>query len=365
MKTPLRFALLPALLFFGVFSFAHASTYRQPIANEAFPIGNSGTNVNMVFTAKASGDISSVSFYASSLINNLYAPAGGVQICSYPALVGCVTASNLPLLISDAGFYVFDFSSNPMPVVAGSQYVILFEPRPATARAELTLGYVYGVSATSTVYYGTTGTTTAFCLNVAGLIQCDPVGMIQAAFYANDTPLTLDIQKLYPAATSTGVDLGTAQSFCGSSTFATSTGFWDSTGQSFSRAMCLAFAALFVPSTESLSAFQELAPDLQTKVPFSYFYQVNSALTGLTASTTENLPTLTIDLSSVDVGSSTPLGSLYSQNITVLSTSTVSRFFSDSTRNLWLNFLRTALWFLLAMKVYGMVASGRFLQKQT
>jgi len=338
---------------------AEASTYRQTVA-EPFPIGSSGTNVNMVFTAVASGEISSVSFYASSLINNLYAPAGSVQLCNYPSFTGCVTASNLPQLISLAGFYAFDFSSTPLSVSAGAQYVAIFEPRPATARAEVTIGYVYGSSATSTVYYGTTGTTSAFCLSVAGLLDCNPNadGMVQATFYANDTPLNINISQLYPAATSTGVNLGAAQSFCGSSTYATSTGFWDSTGQAFSRGMCLAFAAVFVPSPESAMQFQNLEGDLQTKVPFSYFYQISSAFTSLQASSTENLPTLSIDLSSVNLGASTTLGALYSPHITILSTSTISRFLSDDSRHAWLNFLRVCLWMMLLVHLYNRVVNG-------
>lgn len=339
--------LFPALaFFFGTFSFVHAATIRQPVDVDSQLYTVQGPTIR--FKAPFDASIYSAGFSVSSnkpgtvvyveLFNDDFTNETHPTV--YPIGISTLKQN-----------YAVDFSPNPFPIVSGNWYKLVYHFGSSDPSATMT---AYGSAATTTVYVGSISTTSAFCVGpYCGSLQ-------QPYFFLSTTPLNLDIPKLYPSATSSALDLSTAQSFCGSSTYATSTGFWDSAGQAFSRGICLAFAAVFVPSSDSVGQFSALEPQLQAKIPFSYFYQTYTTLSGLQASTTENLPTLIIDLSSVDLGSSTPLGNLYSPQITILSTSTISHYMSDNTRHLWLAFLSTALWFMLVMRLYHKVVAGEF-----
>jgi len=337
----------------GSFSFVHAETWRQPVSSDILTLNNSDLGPTITFIAPETADIYSMGVMLQAAVPNVYSSFYAEGVSGTP---GETHPLNYPVLIPLSPTSIaFDFSNNPFHVVKGQSY--FFRPFIGTTPYNPSanpMAFVFGSNSTTTIYLGANATTTGF------YCTADCGSMKAPYFFLTTTPLDLDIPRLYPSASTTALDLPTAQSFCGSSEYATSTGFWDSAGQAFSRGICLAFAAVFVPSADSVGQFTSLEPQLQAKVPFSYFYQTYSLLSGLHASTTENLPTLAIDLSTVDIGSSTPLGNLYSPHITVLSTSTISRYFPDDVRHLWLSFLSICLWFMLVMKIYHKVSSGGF-----
>jgi len=356
MKNPARFALLPALLFLAGFSFAHAETWRQPVDSDQLTLNNGDLGPTVTFVAPETADIYSMGVELQAAVPNVYSYFYAEGVSGTP---GETHPLNYPVLVSqNKQVIAFDFSNAPFHVIQGQSY--FFRPLIGTTPYNPSanpMSFVFGSNASTSIYIGADATTTGF------YCTADCGSMKAPYFFLSTTPLNLNIPALYPSATTTALDLSTAQSFCGSSTYATSTGFWDSTGQAFSRGICLAFAAVFVPSSDSVGQFSALQPELQSKIPFSYFYQAYGVLSGLQATTTDNLPTLSVNLSTVDIGSSTPLGNLYSPQITILSTSTISRFFPDDIRTLWLNFLSVALWFILIMHFYHKISSGAFLNK--
>lgn len=355
---------LSATIAFFVPVIASAETIRQPAGTpHTITAGSGNANLNMVFTAPVNGYIYSEGWYASANVGDWYEQAANTLICDWPSITNCVQPSN-SILIGSESWYPFDFSANPKQIIKGAQYVALFEPRTTTTYSNGTvIGTVWGTDATSTVFFGTSGTTTAFCLRQAGLIDCDPSPIVQSTWFLTTTPLNVPITTLFPNATSTAVDLPTAQTFCGSETFATSTGFFDSTAQAFSRGLCLSFAYVFVPSSTALNQWTGLSDTLSNHIPFSYAYGIKDAFSGLVASTTSNLQGVTYTLPSI--GSSSPIGTLYPTQIVGLSTSTIGTYLPESVRQSFLGLQRIALWLALALVIYRRIIPHHVLTKHT
>jgi len=161
--------------------------------------------------------------------------------------------------------------------------------------------------------------------------------------YITDNGLnSIPIAPGIPGFTDQGIATTSQATYCNSN-FSTSSGLFDSIGQSISIGFCQVGAFLFVPSTQSISNFQSLASTSQNKIPISYFYDINNYYVTLTASSSDTVPTFVIPLHDLNIGSSTPLGNLM-PNIDFFSTTTISKYLPDSIRVAMLFLASSAIW---------------------
>jgi len=153
-----------------------------------------------------------------------------------------------------------------------------------------------------------------------------------------------------PGFTDVGVATSSVASYCNSSFSATTT-FASQLSSDFSYGLCTVSVFLFVPPASALTQYGNFSSLLSGKFPFSYFYSIAGAFSSLTASTTENLPTFTLNLQDLGIGSSTSMGNIL-PNFVLLSTSTIGHFMPDSIR-LQLLFLATcAMWLAFMYDVF-------------
>jgi len=125
-----------------------------------------------------------------------------------------------------------------------------------------------------------------------------------------------------------------------------------STGNIFGDAFCTAISFLFLPNPNVINAYTTLfGTVLPTKFPFSLFFGVSAEFSTLSASSTANLGTVSINFSSVPSVASSSFGALL-PNVTILSTSTITHYMPSG---FWsgLQFLITcALWIGLATDIF-------------
>lgn len=159
-----------------------------------------------------------------------------------------------------------------------------------------------------------------------------------------------------------GIATTTAAAFCQQNN-ATSTGFLTDVTNGFGTAICYSFAFLFVPSQNALSQFSALASTTQSKIPFSYFFGLKDIYTSLTASSSVNLPTYSIDLPAF--GTTTPLGNILPDNITFLSTSTIDTYYPTATREAFLFLGSSAIWLGLGFILYRRVVPHHTIENKT
>jgi len=349
-----RGALLWGLLVFSTFALsAHAETIRQSIGTDS---AYATTTVGIEFVAPYNGSIYTATMQAEGLFGDVYAGSGGtgVSLCGIDGSgfpLSCHYAANTPQHITAKGLYPFDFSANPLAIVAGTHYVFLFDFVSTTNHGASPIANYFGSFTSQPVYVGSSGaTTTAICFIDGSSFRYCPGGIEIPYFVLTTTPLNIDISTLYPASTSTLVSLTAAQSFCGSETFATSTGFLGTVAQDFSRGICLSFAFLFVPNASSIGQWTQLSDSLQSKIPFSYVYGIQGIFGRLQASSTANLSAVTFNLPAI--GSSSPIGTLYPTTIVGLSTTTIGTYLSESFRQGMLGLQVVALWVGLAYAFY-------------
>jgi len=127
--------------------------------------------------------------------------------------------------------------------------------------------------------------------------------------------------QITPTTTDSGIFFSGAQSFCNNA-FASTSGIGATIGNGF----CVALGFLFVPTQTSLAQFADLEPLLSQKLPFSYIFQVSNTWNSLQASSTDNLPTYSIDMHSLGIGSTTALGNILPSGMDLLSTTTVNKY---------------------------------------
>jgi len=135
------------------------------------------------------------------------------------------------------------------------------------------------------------------------------------------------------------------------SNFATSSSFFDSIGSSISNGFCRASLFLFAPSEQSLNQFLVLASSSQEKIPFSYVFGVYDQVNGLSATTTENVPTYTANLAAVGIGSTTPIGNIL-PNATWLSKATIDTYLPVGIHDALFFLARCGIWFVVIMMFY-------------
>jgi len=109
---------------------------------------------------------------------------------------------------------------------------------------------------------------------------------------------------------------------------------------------------IFAPDPASLTQFQELASTtLPTKFPVSWYYEIEGVYSSFSASTSPNMISVTIPLAHLFTATSTPFGA-FIPDVTILSTSTISKYLPDTQRNLLLALETAAVWVLFGMYVY-------------
>jgi hypothetical protein len=146
--------------------------------------------------------------------------------------------------------------------------------------------------------------------------------------------------SLVPTTTSSGVFFSGAQAFCNAA-FASSSGI----GAEFSNALCIAGGFLFIPTSDSLAAFQNIPAVIGSSFPFAYITQIRTILAAAQASSSQNFINLTLPF-----GTSTQI--LGINNLAVISTSTFSKYVSDSQRNSMRDLLAAVFYLSAAAFIY-------------
>jgi len=171
--------------------------------------------------------------------------------------------------------------------------------------------------------------------------------------YPNFVPqyaIVADGFQITPTASSSGLFLSGAQSFCNASFGTTSAGIFGITTD-IANGLCQVGGYLFVPTPDSLQQFTVLPSILEGHIPFSYAYDMVNSFNGLSASSTENMDSFSIsDLGSF--ASSSPFASVIPSNIDILSTTTISKFYPDPIRESMLFLASSAIWFVLIVAIY-------------
>lgn len=159
-----------------------------------------------------------------------------------------------------------------------------------------------------------------------------------------------------PGFTDVGISTTSQQQYCYGN-FGTSTGLLDSVGQSISLGLCNAAVFLFIPSSNAIGQFYNLASTTTGKIPFSYVFDIRNVFAAMSASSTSNF--FSVALAFPDITSSTPIGTIIPTTITFLSTSTISTYIPDSVRLTFLNFQRMFLWLAFGFMIYRRVVPPR------
>jgi len=125
-------------------------------------------------------------------------------------------------------------------------------------------------------------------------------------------------------------------------------------GNLFSRAICLSFAYLFMPSPEVLNQWSTIPTQTQEKFPFSWVAGVQSSFETAAASSTGNMPLLSMNLHDLNIGSTSPMGNIM-PNFVGLSTTTVRTYIPDSVWDAGQLLMQTSLWMALCFDIYATV----------
>jgi len=148
-----------------------------------------------------------------------------------------------------------------------------------------------------------------------------------------------------------GISTSTIQAYCNSS-YSTSTGLFSDISNGVTYGACTAFAFLFVPNQNTLQGFQTLGSTAQSKIPFSYAYDVADIFGSLQASSTQNLPTYSIGLDIIDFSSSTAMGPIFPTSLDFLSTTTINKYLPPGMHDLLYNFAIFVIWVEVAFVIY-------------
>jgi len=172
-------------------------------------------------------------------------------------------------------------------------------------------------------------------------------GYVTAGSLTPSLPIHPDI----PGYTDVGIDVTAQQTYCNAN-FSTSTSLLEGVGSSIALGFCNVGVFLFIPSSGALNAFSALASTTQTKIPFSYYYNVKTILESAT-STSGNFTAMSLNLGgATGVGSTSPFAGVLNQDFQLLSTSTISTYISPSTYSLLMDLARYAIWIAVMFHLY-------------
>lgn len=169
----------------------------------------------------------------------------------------------------------------------------------------------------------------------------------------NEIPLGVGLSGI----TNEGLSTSTVQVYCDNG-FATSSGFYDTISKGIATGFCNVGVFLFIPSVSAVAQWQTLASTTESKIPFSYFFDIYGIFTGLTASTSGsggNFQAVSIDFSSVDPTASTSMGRILPTHFEALSTTTIRTYIPDSVYNTMFLLMRSAIWVVVGLTLYRKV----------
>lgn len=117
-------------------------------------------------------------------------------------------------------------------------------------------------------------------------------------------------------------------------------------------------------ATQGIQSFGNIPALLSNKYPFNWIYDIaNSFNNQGTTTSSDSFPDWSIDYGGFNTTyASTSLAKgILPSKFTILSTTTISTYISDSSRELLKNIMRMAMYVGLALQVYYMAVSGKFL----
>jgi len=147
---------------------------------------------------------------------------------------------------------------------------------------------------------------------------------------------------LIATSSASSFSLSGAQAFCNDA-FASSTGI----GASLGNGLCVSLGFLFIPSSNAVDDFVGIPLQIAQTFPFSWLVQMRSLLEASTASTSDSFVSVESNF-----GTTTGHGGFYVQNLYLVSTSSMARFFPDSLRNTFKTVLGVGFWMLGALFLY-------------
>jgi len=154
-----------------------------------------------------------------------------------------------------------------------------------------------------------------------------------------------------PGFTDYGIATSSQEIYCDDN-FSTSTGLLDNIGASFARGICNVSVFLFVPSSNALSQFQGIASSTRMKIPFSYYYDVQDIFTEASASSSVNMQSFSLNLSTTGVGSTSPMGAILQGNKDLLSTTTINTYLPEGLYDTLMLMARSAIWIGVMFHIY-------------
>jgi len=302
-------------------------------SNWFYKIGNGwvGTSTNAFVTAQYT--ISSTASNVPALVEiREYTDSGYssfVGACSYAATT---TVGTYPV---SAGFLQLDPTgcSSSSYVFNPAHYYSVEVVFTAKASEVVFTGY-WGDSVNHTSYTMTAG-------------QIDPI-------YPGFAPQFAIVGggfQITPSASNSGLFLSGAQEFCNSA-FGTSTAGVFGIITDLPNALCQVTGYLFIPTQDSLGQFAQIPSNLLQRFPFSWYSQMQSIFSVLTASSTVNYPTI-----SYAIGPSTPgyINIIVGRGITIANPTTIQALAPDSAWTLIRFLISTILWITFAYFIYRTV----------
>jgi len=156
-------------------------------------------------------------------------------------------------------------------------------------------------------------------------------------YFLSDSPLLVgqDYGFAVAASASSGVSLSGATAFCSSV-------FEDSTFGIMSG-LCRVLTYLFIPSQDSLNNFSSAKDILKTKIPYSYFYDIQT-LTGSISSSSGTFPSITVPF---NLG----LGQSHA-SISLFSLSAVQYYLPAGSMTIFRTLMAYSLWFTFMLFVW-------------
>jgi len=157
----------------------------------------------------------------------------------------------------------------------------------------------------------------------------------------------IDFAAIQYVATSTSIFSGTTSS----STLEAIANECADSGNIFTRALCRAFSYLFIPNPTVLNQYQSIPTDLAARFPASWFYQIQDEIDSF-ATSTQSAPVWSMNLHSIGIGSTTPMGN-FLPDITFFSSTTIKGYFTDAQWNAGQTLLAATFWMLAFYTLYA------------
>ncbi len=328
-KLPLILSLLGVAFLFPNFSHAQSILLQQPNEPQLGNYATSTHNVYQIGQGNLIGQLSTSSIYFSysAYINNTGSDRAYVQIAGYsdPSYSVVTDSCDFYHIPSTTGLHDGGINSNFLFINTGD---CLFE---VDTYVLITYNSNFSVA-----FYGLAASVPPFELVSTNFDGLTPTIII-----------TGENQSYTPILADSDFNVSGAISFCNSA-FGTSTSFFDDPAASFSKGFCIAIGFLLIPSQSSIQSFMGLSSAASERFPFSWLIQTQDIIGNYTASSSENFFNLQLDF-----GTTTQMIGI--GTLTIISTTTISKYMSDSQRNAIKLLLSVVFYMLAASFIYKSV----------